>query len=215
MKLRMIEKKIVFLIAVFIVVMSAMPVKAESFFTKEEQEYINSRGTVKAVSVDGAAPLQYYDANGQVKGISKEVLETISNMTRLIFTYQLYNTLDEVFNSDADIVFGISNNYSPENMVLSIPFLKSETIMYINSSVNPLELDNKKYAAVKGNVLPEGIKEENTVYYDTREECMDAVNRGKADYGYGNAYSVAFYSLQNNYRNIIAVPEKKKLEHIA
>jgi len=39
---------------------------------------------------------------------------------------------------------------------------------------------------------------------------MAAVNRGQADYGYGNAYSVAFYTIQNNYKNIIAVPEKKE-----
>ena len=37
---------------------------------------------------------------------------------------------------------------------------------------------------------------------------MDAVESGKADYGYGNAYSVAFYTLQNGYRNIITVPGK-------
>lgn len=80
----------------------------------------------------------------------------------------------------------------------------------MNSSVNPKELENKKYAAIRGTLLPEGIEEENTIYYDTREACIDAVNRGKADYGYGNAFSVAFYTLQNNYRNIITVPEKKE-----
>lgn len=129
-------------------------------------------------------------------------------MTGFIFTYRLYNTSEEVLNSDADIVFGISENYAPPDLVLSKPFLKSETVLYINSYVNPLELENKKYAAVKGNILPEGIKEENTIFYNTREACLDAVNSGKADYGYGNAYSVAFYSIQNNYRNIITVPNK-------
>lgn len=193
-----------------------MPVKAQSLLTltKDEQEYINCRGTIKAVSIDGAAPLQYYDANGQIKGISKETLETISNMTGLIFTYQLYNTVDEIINSDADIVFGISDNYSPENMVLSTPFLISETILFMNSSINPHDLDNKKYAAVSGNILPERIKEENTIYFSSREACMNAVDSGKADYGYGNAYSVAFYTIQNNYRNIITVPKKKKQESI-
>jgi diguanylate cyclase (GGDEF)-like protein len=68
----------------------------------------------------------------------------------------------------------------------------------------------KKYAAVKGSDLPEGIKEENAIYYETREASMNAVENGQADYGYGNAYSVAFYTIQNNYRKIIAVPEKKE-----
>lgn len=211
-KYRIISGISILIIAVATVIMPVLPVRAQSYLTltKEEQEYIKGRGSIKAVSIDGVAPLEYYDANGQVKGISKEVLETISDMTGLSFTYKLYNNLDEVINSDADIVFGISDNYSPDNMVLSIPYLKSETILYINSSVDPHQLDNKKYAAVKGNILPEGIKEENTIYFDTREMCLDAVDSGKADYGYGNAYSVAYYTIQNHYRNLITVPEKQE-----
>jgi len=190
----MTQKKIALLITVFAVIMSAIPVKAQSLFTEEEQEYINSKGTLKAVSIDGTAPIQYYDANGQVKGISINVLDAISDLTGLQFAYELYNTVDEVKNSNTDIIFGILENNQLENVPLSIPYLETETILYIHSSVNPNELDNKKYAAIKGVLLPEGVKEENAIYYDTREMCIDAVNRGEADYGYGNAYSVAFYA---------------------
>jgi len=185
-----------------------MPVKAQSFLTKEEQEYINSRGIIKALSIDGVAPLQYYDANGQVKGISRNILDAISEWTGLNISYHLCNTIDEIMSSDADIFFGVLEKNQFENMTLSIPYFKTELILFINSSVNPNELDNKKYAAIKGTLLPEEIKEENIIYYDTREACIDAVNRGEADYGYGNAYSVAFYTLQNSYRNIITVPER-------
>ena len=210
LKVKEIKKGVVLLIVVFIVAMWAMPVKAQPFFTEEEQEYIYNRGPIKAVSLDGVAPLEYTDKNGQVKGISKAVLETISDMTGLTFTYQLYNTLDEVMNSDADITFGILEKNQFKDVPLSIPYLRTETILYMNSTVSPNDLENKKYAAIKGARLPDGIKEENAVYFYTREECLDAVNEGKADYGYGNAYSVAFYTMQNNYRNIITVPEKKE-----
>jgi len=177
MNFKMIVKKIVFFFTVLLTtVMSVIPVKAQSFFTKEEQEYINSRGTIKAVSIDGVAPLQYYDANGQVKGIARNVLDTISELTGLNFSYKLYNSIDEIMSSDADIYFGVSKKNQLKNIHLSIPYLKTESILYINSSVSPNELDNRKYAAIKGTNLPEGIKEENTIYYDTREACIDAVN---------------------------------------
>jgi diguanylate cyclase (GGDEF)-like protein len=162
------------------------------------------------VSIDGVAPLQYYDSNGRVKGISINVLDTISDLTGLVFTYQLYNTIDEVKNSGTDIMFGVLEKNQLENVPLSIPYLETESILYINSSVNPSELNNKRYAAIKGTILPEGIKQDNTIYFNTREDCLDAVNNGKADYGYANAYSLAYYTLQNNYRNIITVPEKKE-----
>ena len=209
-KSNLISKIIILMIILFTVIVSAMPVKAQALLTKEEQDYINKGNLIRAVSIHGAAPLQYADANGQVKGISKEVLEEIGHMTGLVFTYKLYDTLDGVLNSGADLVFGIPYNYAPENMDMSLPFLKSETILYINSSVDPNELDDRKYAAVKGSNLPEGIRKERAIYYDTREASMDAVESGRADYGYGNEFSVAFYTIQNNYRNIIAVPEKKE-----
>ena len=210
MKFKMIEKKIILLIVFFTLILSAMPAEAQSIFTKEEQEYIKKTNALKAVSIDGVAPLQYYDANGRVKGISIEVLEAISDMTGLIFTYHLYDNVDEAMSSDADIIFGVLEKIQSENVLLSIPYFKTETILYLNSSVSPNELENKKYAAIKGTPLPIGIKEENTIYFNTREDCMDAVDRGQADYGYGNAYSVAFYTLQNDYKNIITVPEKKE-----
>ena len=209
-KNRMIIKGIVAIIALFAAMVSAMPIEAQLSLTKEEQDYINRGITIEAVSLHGAAPLQYADANGQVKGISKEVLEEISNMTGLVFAYQLYDTLTEALNSSADIVFGIPHNYAPYDMVLSRPYLKSETILYINSSVDPSKLEDRRYAAVRGSNLPEGIKEEKSIYFETREASLDAVESGRADYGYGNAFSVAFYTLQNGYRNIIAVPEGKE-----
>ena len=210
MKFRIIEKKIVFYVVVFSVVMLVTPVKAQSYFTEEEQEYINGKGVIKAVSIDGVAPLQYYDENGQIKGISRNVLDIISDLTGLDFSYQLCDNIEDIKNSDADIIFGVLEKNQLENVLISIPYFETESIVYMNSSVSPDELGNKKYAAVKGTLLPKGIKEENAIYYDTREECMDAVNSGKADYGYGNAFSVAFYILQNDYRNIITVPEKKE-----
>ena len=202
-------KKIIFLyIAVFTVIFSVMSVNAESvlILTQEEQDYINGKEVLMAVSVDETAPIQYYDENGEVKGISKEILETISKMTGLNFSYKLYKSVDEAKNSGGDIFFGVP--YNPSYTTLSIPYFKTETILYINSSVNPQELDDKKYAAVKGVQLPKGIKEENVVYFNTREACLDAVERGKVDYGYANAFSVAYYIVRNNYKNVITVPEK-------
>ena len=144
MNFKMIVKKIVFFFTVLLTtVMSVIPVKAQSFFTKEEQEYINSRGTIKAVSIDGVAPLQYYDANGQVKGIARNVLDTISELTGLNFSYKLYNSIDEIMSSDADIYFGVSKKNQLKNIHLSIPsafrhqsFTKSMDIRKCLTSLN-------------------------------------------------------------------------------
>lgn len=52
---------------------------------------INNRDTIKAVSIDGVAPIQYYDADGNVKGISKNVVDYISDFTGLTDKGTIYS----------------------------------------------------------------------------------------------------------------------------
>ena len=39
-------------------------------------------------------------------------------------------------------------------------------------------------------------------YYNSIEECINEVERGEADYCYGNGYSIQYYLRANNYRNV-------------
>lgn len=190
----------------------ALPGKAaEVSFTQEELDYINQAAVLKAVSIDGIAPLSYKDAQGDIKGIGVSLLGKISAITGLVFEYELYGSVAESLDSNFDLYFNAASSYAPDNLFLSRPYLESETILYMNSSADPQQLNNKMHAAIRGGTLPEGIKAENVIYYDTRENALNAVEKGEADYGYGNAYSVAFYTLQNAYKNIITIPSGKEI----
>jgi len=205
--------KIIISGAVFaILIIGVTPsVKAEEIaFTREEMDCINSTKVLKAVSIDGIAPLSYRDSKGTIKGIGVSILDSISHMTGLAFEYELYDSIADSLESGFDIYFNAAHPYAPDDMVLSRPYLVSETILYLNSSVDPQNLDSKVFAAIRGGTLPEGITEKRTVYFDDREGAIDAVETGKADYGYGNAYSVAFYTLQNGYKNIVTIPQGKE-----
>lgn len=182
----------------------------ESIFTIEEKAYIVKGRIIKAGTIDGAAPLSFKDKDGKIEGIFQQVLDKVSDVSGLTFESRIYDSVDNLFNSDSEIAYGISRNYALENMVLSQPFLKTETILYINSSINADELEDEIYAAVVGSALPEGIKEKNSIYYATREDSLYAVNNGEADYGYGNAYSVAYYTLKDGFKNIVTVPIGKE-----
>ncbi len=189
----------------------SMPVKAAGIaFTQEEKEYLAESKVLKAVSIDGAAPLHYRDSKGEIKGIAVNVLKEISNLTGIAFEYNLCDSIDHTFNSDFDIVFGLSSQYTRPGIILSTPYLESETVLYYHKSLDPNQLGDKIYAGIGGGSLPEGISEKQTVYFAAREASLDAVNAGKADYGFGNAYSVAFYTLQNGYENIFTIPMGKE-----
>ncbi len=199
------------LFMVFLFVGFVTPVRAEEvLFTQEEKEYLAETKVLRAASVDGVAPLHYKDSKGEIKGIAIQLLQEISEITGLTFEYQLYESAYEIPIQEFDLFLGASTAYAVQDLVLSTPYLESKTVLYYNKALNPNQLEDKIYAGIKGGILPEGISEGLTVYYDTREESMNAVNAGKADYGFGNAYSVAFYTLQNGYSNLFTIPNGKE-----
>lgn len=189
---------------------AALPVKAMINLTKEEWDYLSGVTAIRAVSIDGGAPLHYKDSKGEIKGIAVQVLNEISTMTGLAIECELYDSIEDAAKSDPDILFGVTKEYAPPGTILSKPYLKSETVLFYNSSLDPNQLDDKRYAAIEGVILPKGIKEENTIYFNNREDTFTAVDMGKADYGFGNAYSLAFYTLQEGYKNLITVPTGKE-----
>lgn len=124
-------------LAILLTFMLLKPVQAAIYFTEEERAFILETPVIEAVSLDGSAPLQYYDDDGELQGISKEILSKVSKVTGLTFTYYLVDSLEKALTADADIIFGIPNNYAPDDLVLSLPFLETESIVYINRSVEP------------------------------------------------------------------------------
>lgn len=177
----------------------------------KEKLFIKESGPLKAVSLDGGAPLHYKNSKDEIVGIAVGILEAIEDITGLTFQYELYDSIQEALTSDGDIVFGLVPIYTPDFLVLSKPYLTSKTILFMNSSLNPNDLSNELYAGIDGGALPDDVAVDKAVYYKNREETLNAVEKSKAGYGYGNEYSIAYYSIKNNYENIITIPKIKEV----
>lgn len=181
--------------------------------TEEERSYIATRGPVRSISIDGSGPLQYTDSQGQMRGIAFQILDEISNRTGLSFATTMYGQIVQVgaaFTDGSDMIFGLPEQYARKGYVLSIPMVRSETIFFANTSIQPQELQGKRFAAVYKSVLPEGVSEDQARYYESLQEAILAVNSGSADYGYGNPFSLAFYTLQYGLRNIYTIPQGRE-----
>lgn len=175
--------------------------------SEEEQAYLAASPSLTAGITDGAAPLVYIGSKGQEQGIGVRVLDEVARRTGLQVVYRIVDDAQSLFTSTLDLFPLISPNYAREGMVLSTPYLVTETVLFMNESVSGQRLADKRFAAVKGGTLPEGIAEAQVVYFENREYAIDAVERGLADYGYGNAYSIAYLSLKNGYRSLVTVPQ--------
>lgn len=181
--------------------------------TAEEIEYVKERASVNVLISSSVAPLEYTDKNGTPRGISIAMFKEIEKRTGLKFNFTFVDDANEGYrilqNGNADIISCIPKEYAslkfPQNE-LSDPYIKCKTVIYVNSSIDTDNLKDKIYAAVVGSLVPEGIDREKIKYYPSREASINAVERGDADYGYANEYTVSFYTIQNGLRNIIMVP---------
>lgn len=176
--------------------------------TTEEKAYLADLAPLRAGVVDGAAPLLYLSSRGQVQGIGVRILNEVAARTGFVVEYHVYSDQRALLADPSVDVFPIIDpNYAPDGMVLSDPYLFTETVLFINKNISAEKLDDKRFAFVEGGALPSGINEALVRYYPNREYAIDAVERGEADYGYGNAYSIAYLSLKKGYRNLVTVPQ--------
>lgn len=181
--------------------------------SEEEQAYLQRRSVFTVGLSDGVAPLFYIDSKGQVQGIGVRILEEVAHRTGFSLRYHALAHHRDVYDYEIDLFPLISPNYAPDEMILSTPYLITETVLFINRNVSRESLEGKRIAAIEGWTAPLEIGDELVNYYPTREAAIDAVERGEADYGYANAYSVAYLSLKKGYRNLVIVPQGIEVRH--
>lgn len=181
--------------------------------TIKEKEFISRSSPLQASALQGVAPLMYVDKEGDVQGIAKLVLDEIAAATGLRFEIQAFNSISE-FAASVDIggillaaEAAYKDNYS--DLLFSEPFLRTQTILFVHKSIDPLQLQGKRLALIRGGQIPEGVDKNHVFYAKSREDALTAVNNGDADYGYGNVHSITYYSLQNHYQDLLPIP----LEH--
>ena len=180
-------------------------------FTPYELEYIANAPPIKIAYFDRTAPLIYLDSRQEPQGIFKRVADLVLERSGLKGEYRYYSDRHDIFTSDADLMIGISPEYAPNGMSLSEPYLTVQTVLYYNKRVNPDQLAGKWFSAVEGASLPEEIDLNYVHYYPTRKESILAVESGKADFGYANIFSVAYYSIKESLRNIVTIPQEQEV----
>ncbi|MCC0640815.1 MULTISPECIES: diguanylate cyclase domain-containing protein [unclassified Clostridioides] len=197
------------------------PENSKMILSDDETTYIKDIDTLKVGVLLNKPPFQNIDKKtGELKGISIDLLNHISDKTRLKFELvpvKSQKDLDKMTkNHEIDIVAGMIYDYEDSrkhNVTMSRPFVSTQYIMMINNKLNENSLDGKRLA------LPKGTGYDNyfngdVIWYDTLEECIEAVNKGFADYTYGEGYSIQYYINQPKYKNVRLVPQTYESQSI-
>lgn len=189
--------------------------------THEEQVYIEGMDTLRVAVMPEKAPIQDIDATtGEFVGVAREVFDYISEQTGLHFEFVNVGSAEELEGllkeSAVDLAACIPYDYEAAErygVALGRPYLVSQEVMVLGSSVDAGNLEGKRLALTKSAIYSGGFMGEVT-WYDTLEECIRAVDAGQADYSYGNGFSVQYYSDRNHYRNITLVPQSAIMEEL-
>lgn len=183
------------------------------YFTREELAYIEENPDVIFSADPSWAPIESTNlTTGELEGISAEVLKLLEEYTGLHFVYKASDTFTEAFHrlkyGEVSMLAALSHDYTwaeQNNVNLSSVYLDN----YIVMIYNPNRSNDKNCVAlpidfnITSRVVNSGLYK-NIIYFNTTEECIEAVAKGEADYTYTNYY-IANYHLSNIlYRSLSA-----------
>ena len=177
-----------------------------------EREWLEERvasGRPVLVSYDSAwFPIEYKDPEtGQMAGVMASIFERIHKLTGLQFEFVTADTYAETtqqYDGRADVASTLSTDFSWADMHGAWLTQSVFEVPIFVISLRELE-SGDRVAVPRGYHLGKAVmsfldRHEETAafsYYDTMDECIEAVRRGDADRTYVNVYELNYAISQN------------------
>lgn len=185
----------------------------EFILTEKEKEFIQSHPTIDVALFGGRAPLQTKFDNGEVDGITVDLLNHIGELCQIKFNYHYTESLaeyDELLNQDNILIAaGVITPYREidNDFSLSVSYLDSSIELVMTKGLSADEIKGKRLAVPEGSEFVDEYDGE-VVYYKTSYDCFKAVNEGKADYTYLGSHTAMFYNSSYAFDNITMIPKE-------
>ncbi|MEG2082802.1 MAG: transporter substrate-binding domain-containing protein, partial [Oscillospiraceae bacterium] len=187
--------------------------KGKFWLSSEEKEYIAQKKKINVLVLPQSAPFAAVDEKGDVSGISRFILEGLKEDTGLDMNFIKAEKIDDmpaiIKKGDIDIVYGVSSDVMELHhmgTVMSQPYIRVDMAAFYNSKSMGKEKDQCVLATSEAYPPIKAEDYKKVQQYKSVEECIKAVNSGKADVGFANSYSVDFYSMSNRCTNLQVLP---------
>lgn len=186
--------------------------QGDFFITDEEIAYAKEKKTIRALCVPDCAPFVFQNDAGEWRGIAVSIMEDFAAQNGLTLEYTTFDRsidfMQAFKNGEYDCVLGIPINtaYNKQaGIITSTPYLQTQQVYFSKHNAVQKPMNESTIALISGSSLAETISCKNIVFYDTTEQCINAVMTGKVDGSYGNQYCVEYYS-QHNFTPLTIVP---------
>lgn len=193
-------------------------VQSTPVFTPEEQEYIAAHSSLKVGFVPDRIPVSFADKNGDFSGVSRYVLDRISELSGIRFEYAALPTKDVTYDYLMSENFSLvtSVEYNEENkhargILISRPYFSSRKVVVARDKLDFKFDENYNIAVSTGSQTLKKVLERlfpnSTIQdHDTIPECFDAVKSGEADIMIQNQYIVEYWLSKPKYENLKCIP---------
>lgn len=182
-------------------------------FTREENDYISSHPKLRVVYDPDYAPVGYYDNKTKTyQGISRDVMELISEISGIEFEYIKTNNYEEsvqyIENGKADLIAGFRDYLDSEAVLETKKYIDIPVIVMGKAGINiKNEYRIALPAAYKSsfNYIKDKYDDAEIVLYNSVNDCIDALDQGKVDATIVNSFMYANIirdSLNDSYRMI-------------
>ena len=180
--------------------------------SETEKAYAENSGVIRVLVCSRHAPFSFLNDKRELCGIGISILNDISKTSGLKFEYVLRDESQSIYKQMAsgqfDIILGPpkDSDYAQNNdLVTSQEYLEADLVVYINKAA--LDKPKSEWVLAVNSEFPSIVAPEysKVQYYDDVENCMNAVDQGKADFGYANRYTVDFYNSLHNYRSLTCI----------
>ena len=179
--------------------------------TRDEKEYLAAHPVITAAASPGQKPYTYFE-NGEAKGVIAEIMQLMEKDLGVRFDVRETKTNGELMQLLTEgKIEAVADYYADHNWghmhnaILTFPYLN---INYVPVMRRDRSMPQEPLVAcVKSHFYTHEYVEkkypvEQLVYFDTVDECMDAVNRGSADVTFLKAITVEHDIEQGNYLNL-------------
>lgn len=202
---------------------------AAASFTREELEYIRSGQKVYLIVNPDWAPISWYDeTNDEYRGIFVDVVERVKEYSGLdiqICTEEEFNNtiLPEEPEAENNVIAILADDNAwavTQNVLMTNHVVDSPVVMVTKRSAHQNEKNENQRVALPNRFyvswcMRNDFSEDQVVYYDTVEECLNAINSGQADVTYVNELVANYFISQLEYSNLFATANSGYHENLA
>ena len=188
----------------------------KTYLTDVEKQHVTRSHPLKIAMVSNVGPIQYQNQKGESAGITKAILDRISEETGIKMEFIPVDTFTQAYamleTKEANAICGIPYDYTiaqDQNLLMSSELLTAQVVLVSKNTLTS-GTSGKTAAVVHGRERDNIDPNVTLKSYDTIKDSLDAVLSDEVDYTYMNLYSAEYLDQNKQYQNLNQIPQPGK-----